>query len=147
METLQDTPPAAPVAAVIGLGSMGMGMANSLKRAGIDVVGFDISTDAVARLVEAGGRGASSPVEAAVGADIVVSVVVNGAQTESVLFGDGGIAEAMKAGSVFISCATMDPAVARRLAAQLEVKGVHYLDAPISGGAARAAKGELTIMA
>jgi len=135
-------------AAVIGLGSMGLGMARSLRRNGIDVAGFDVVAGAVARFVsEDGGRGAATPAEAAEGADMVVSVVVNAAQTEAVLFGADGVAEVMKPGAVFISSATMDPAVARRLAQRVEAKGLHYLDAPISGGAARAASGELTVMA
>lgn len=147
MASVQDTSTPSPVIAVIGLGAMGMGMANSLKRAGLDVIGVDLSADAVARFTATGGRSAATPAEAAKLADIVVSIVVNGAQTEAVLFGNGGIAGEMQQGSVFISSATMDPAVARRLAAALEAKGIHYLDAPISGGAARAASGELTIMA
>ncbi|MBB3609765.1 L-threonate dehydrogenase [Rhizobium sp. BK602] len=134
-------------AAVIGLGSMGLGMARSLKRAGLDVIGYDISAAAVDRFVSEGGRGASSPAEAAQGADIVVSVVVNGAQTRDVLFGAGKVAEVMKRGAVFISSATMDPAVARELAERSTALGLHYLDAPISGGAVKAASGELTIMA
>ncbi|RVU15993.1 L-threonate dehydrogenase [Methylobacterium oryzihabitans] len=134
-------------AAVIGLGSMGYGMAQSLRRAGLGVAGCDVNPDAVARFAAEGGRGAAGPAEAAAGAAIVVSVVVNAAQTEAVLFGDGGIAAAMPEGSVFVSCATMDPAVVRRLAARLEETGRHYLDAPISGGAQRAAEGQLTILA
>ncbi|WP_409999360.1 L-threonate dehydrogenase [Bradyrhizobium sp. SZCCHNR2028] len=133
--------------AVIGLGSMGFGMATSLKRAGFEVTGCDVSADAVARLVADGGKGAASPAEAARGADIVVSVVVNAAQTEAILFGPGGAVETMPKDSVFVSSATMDPDVARRLAKQLEATGRHYLDAPISGGAQRAAQGELTILA
>ena len=78
--------------AVIGLGSMGYGMATSLKRAGFAVTGCDVSADAVARFVADGGKGANSPAEAAAGADIVVSVVVNAAQTEAILFGPGGAA-------------------------------------------------------
>jgi putative dehydrogenase len=140
-------PGAAPRAAVIGLGSMGFGMAQSLRRAGFDVAGTDVNPDAVARFVAEGGRGAASPAEAAADASVVVCVVVNAAQTEAVLFGPGGVAAAMPEGAVFVSSATMDPAVARRLAAGLEATGRHYLDAPISGGAARAAKGELTVMA
>lgn len=133
--------------AIIGLGSMGMGIANALQRADLDVVGFDVSADAMARFVEQGGRGAASAADAAEGADIVVSVVVSGAQTEAMLFGTAGLADVMKAGAVFVSSATMDPAVARGLAARLEARSVHYLDAPISGGAARAAAGALTVMA
>ena len=84
-----------PRAAVIGLGSMGFGMAVSLLRAGFDVAGYDVGEDAVARLVGHGGRGAASAAEAATGAEIVVSVVVNAAQTEAVLFGENGVAAAM----------------------------------------------------
>ena len=95
--------PGRSAAAVIGLGSMGFGMARSLKRAGLDVVGYDVAAAAVERFVAEGGRGARTPKEAAGDADIVVSVVVNAAQTEAVLFGPDGIAEAMKPGAVFVS--------------------------------------------
>jgi 3-hydroxyisobutyrate dehydrogenase len=133
--------------AVIGLGSMGFGMAQSLKRAGFIVTGCDVSEAAVARFVAEGGQGAATPAEAARQADIAVSVVVTAAQTEAILFGPGGVAEILPAGAVFISSATMDPEAARALAARLEATGRHYLDAPISGGAARAAEGALTILA
>lgn len=133
--------------AVIGLGSMGFGMALSLKRAGFQVIGCDVSEAAVARLVAEGGQGAATPAAAARQADIVVSVVVNAAQTEAILFGPGGVAETLPKGGVFISSATMDPDAARKLAARLEATGRHYLDAPISGGATRAAEGALTILA
>lgn len=134
-------------AAVIGLGSMGLGMALSLRRAGFEVAGCDLSAAAVQRLVAAGGTGAKTPAEAAAGADIVVSVVVNAAQTESVLFGEAGCAAAMPEGAVFVSSATMAPEAARGMAERLEATGRHYLDAPISGGAQRAAEGALTILA
>jgi len=134
-------------AAVIGLGSMGSGMAVSLLRAGFEVTGHDLAAAAVDRLVAQGGRAAASPADAAAGANVVVCVVVNAAQTEAVLFGDGGVADAMPPGCVFISCATMDPDVVRKLAARLEATGRHYLDAPISGGAQRAAEGALTVLA
>jgi putative dehydrogenase len=139
--------PTKPRVAVIGLGSMGFGMATSLKRAGLEVTGCDVSAEAVARFVADGGKGAGTPAEAAQGAEIVVSVVVNAAQTEAILFGPNGVAETLPKESVFVSSATMDPDVARRLAKQLEATGRHYLDAPISGGAQRAAQGELTILA
>jgi putative dehydrogenase len=134
-----------PLIAVIGLGSMGFGMATSLRRAGLEVTGCDVSADSVARFVGDGGKGAKTPAEAATNADVVVSVVVNAAQTETILFGANG--ETLPKGAVFVSSATMDPDVARRLAKQLEATGRHYLDAPISGGAQRAAQGELTILA
>jgi L-threonate 2-dehydrogenase len=137
----------APVAAVIGLGTMGFGMAQSLKRAGFCVTGYDVATANVKRFVAEGGREATNPAEAAMGADVIVCVVVNAAQTETVLFGPCGAGETARSGTVFISSATMDPAIARRLGEKFEATGRLYLDAPISGGAARAAKGELTIMA
>ena len=138
---------ATPKMAVIGLGSMGFGMAASLRRAGFEVTGCDVAAESVARFVAEGGKGASTPADAAKAADIVVSVVVNAAQTETILFGEGGVAGTLPEGAVFVSCATMDPDVARRLAKQLEATGRHYLDAPISGGAQRAAEGELTVLA
>ena len=72
-----------------------------------------------------------TPAEAARDADIVVSVVVNAAQTEAILFGKDGAAETLAKDAVFISSATMDPEIARRLAKQLEATGRHYLDAPV----------------
>jgi 3-hydroxyisobutyrate dehydrogenase len=80
-------------------------------------------------------------------ADVLLVVVVNGAQTDTVLFGEKGAAAAMKKGSVIICSATMAPDDARRLAAKAEALGLLYLDAPISGGAAKAAIGQLTVMA
>src|ERR1700743_3881286 len=138
---------AKPRIAVIGLGSMGYGMASALKRAGFEVTGCDVAANTVSRFVSEGGKGARTPAEAAKGADIVVSVVVNASQTETILFGKDGVAETLARDAVFVSSATMDPDVARRLAKQLEASGRHYLDAPISGGAQRAAQGELTILA
>lgn len=132
--------------AVIGLGSMGFGMALSLIRAGFDLVGYDVSKGPVERIVGHGAHGAASAADAVLGADIVVSAVVNASQTEAVLFGENGIAEAMPDGCVFVASSTMDPDAARRLAKRLEASGRLYLDAPISGGAQRAAEGALTIL-
>lgn len=133
--------------AVIGLGSMGLGMAHSAARAGHDVAGFDIAPAALAKLAAFGARSAASAADAVRNADIVVCVVVNAQQTEALLFGDDGMATAMKPGAVFVSSATMDPAAARDLAQRVEAAGLHYLDAPVSGGAVKALGGELTIMA
>src|SRR4051794_12747123 len=121
---------AKPRVAVVGLGSMGFGMATSLRRAGLEVTGCDVSADSVARFVADGGKGASTPAEAAKSADIVVSVVVNAAQTETILFGANGVAETLGKDAVFVSSATMDPDVARRLATQLEATGPAYIDWP-----------------
>jgi putative dehydrogenase len=141
------SPKPAGTVAVIGLGSMGFGMAQSLRRKGLEVMGCDVNAAAVERFVAQGGRGAATPAEAARTADALVSVVVNAAQTEAILFGPNGALETMPSGAVVISSATMDPVAAARLGEMVETTGRHYLDAPISGGAARAAKGELTVMA
>src|SRR5258705_678410 len=109
-----------PRIAVIGLGSMGFGMATSLRRAGFAVTGCDVSADAVQRFVADGGGGAKTPAEAAKAADIVVSVVVNAAQTETILFGTGGGAETLPKDAGFVSSPTMDPHGAKRLAAPFE---------------------------
>jgi putative dehydrogenase len=132
---------------VIGLGSMGFGMASSLLRDGFSVTGYDLNVEAVAQLVNLGGKPAQSPGDAALGANVVLCVVVNAAQTESVLFGPTGAVAAMAPGGVILSCATMSPDAARDFAARAAANGQDYLDAPISGGAVRAAAGELTIMA
>jgi putative dehydrogenase len=78
--------------------------------------------------------------------DVVVSVVVNAQQTEGVLFGAGGAAAAMKPGSVFVMCSTVDPNWSIALEQRLDALGIHYIDAPISGGAAKAASGQMTVM-
>jgi 3-hydroxyisobutyrate dehydrogenase len=118
-----------------------------MVRRGIRVAGYDINPAAVARLAEAGGASALSLAAAAKGADVLLVVVVNAAQTDAVLFGENGAVAAMKHGGVIVSSATMAPDDARKLAAKAEALGLHYLDAPISGGAAKAAIGQLTVMA
>jgi 3-hydroxyisobutyrate dehydrogenase len=124
-----------------------MGMAQAMLRKGLNVSGSDLNPEAMKRFESMGGGGAAPAARAARDATILVSVVVNAAQTEAVLFGEEGAASAMATGGVIISSATMSPDDARRLAGRAEALGLHYLDAPISGGAARAAAGELTVMA
>jgi putative dehydrogenase len=131
---------------IVGLGSMGYGMAQSLLNAGHTVQGFDINPDSVARLVADGGQ-ALSLAKAAELTDILVVVVLNAAQTESVLFGPDGWASKLKPGATIISCATVSPDMAKTNAKRCLDAGLNYLDAPISGGAAKAAQGKLSIMA
>jgi L-threonate 2-dehydrogenase len=131
---------------VVGLGSMGYGMACSALRAGHAVWGHDVAAAAVARFRAEGG-GAEELFAIAPDLDALVVVVLNAAQTEAVLSGPDGLMARMRAGAVVLSCATVPPAFARRMEAEAEALGLHYLDAPISGGAARAAEGRLTVMA
>ena len=119
---------------VIGLGSMGMGMAQSLLRAGHVVHGLDISEARMAAFQAEGGA-AGSVAEAAAASDVLVCVVLNAAQTREVLFGAGGAAAHLRPGAVILSCATIAPAEAREFAEAAAGRGLLYLDAPISGAA------------
>lgn len=127
-----------------GLGSMGLGMALSCLRAGHDVHGYDPTPERLASLIEAGGHalGPESPK-----AHIAVSVVLNADQTRAALFGLEGLATLLVPGGVLISCATVAPAFAREMEAEAHALGLHYLDAPISGGSVKAAAGKLSVMA
>jgi L-threonate 2-dehydrogenase len=131
---------------VIGLGAMGGGMARSLRSAGHAVSVFDVRADAARAFAAEGGAACASPAELARQCEIVISVVVNAAQTEGVLFGEQGCASAMKPGSVFVMCSTVDPSWSAALEQRLAQQGILYLDAPISGGAAKAAAGQITMM-
>ena len=131
---------------VVGLGAMGSGMAGSLRRAGADVHVCDARDGVAAAFAKNGGTACANVAELAMRSDVVVSVVVNAEQTEAVLFGDGGAAAAMGPGSVFVMCSTVDPNVSIDFERRVEARGLLYVDAPISGGAARAASGEMTVM-
>ena len=138
---------------LIGLGAMGSGMAQSLRRAGHTVHVFDVRREVAAAFAAEGGVAHHSLASLGAACDVIVSVVVNAAQTESVLFGDAstpdsspGCAASMKPGSVFVMCSTVDPNWSVALEARLEAMGLRYVDAPISGGAAKAASGQMTMM-
>lgn len=131
--------------AAIGLGAMGYGMAQSVLRAGHDVWGVDVRDDAMDRFLAEGGQPGSVD-DVLDQIDVAMVVVLNADQTEAVLFGENGIVPRMRAGAVVMACATVSPDFARRMEAACATHGIHYLDAPISGGAARAANGDLTIM-
>jgi putative dehydrogenase len=132
--------------AFFGLGSMGYGMAATLVRAGAGVYGFDVAPEPVEKLVREGGRRADVA-EAGARADAAVVVVLNAAQLENVLFGADGIAAHLRPGAVIIACPTIAPDQARDFAGCCAARGLLYLDAPISGGAAKAARGALSVMA
>ena len=132
--------------AVFGLGSMGYGMAQSLLRAGHTVHGFDVVPQQVERFRDDGGAGGELA-DIAVSLDAVVVVVLNAGQTEDVLFGDNGVVPRLKDGAVIMSCATVPPEFAMDTEARCAAAGIHYLDAPISGGSVKAAEGQLSVMA
>ena len=141
------------VVGVVGLGAMGAGMAQSLRRAGFDLHVYDVRPGVAQAFVAEGGVASASLPALGAACDVIVSAVVNAAQTESVLFGDdnpdggtAGCAATLKPGSVFVMCSTVAPSWSIALEARLTGLGLHYLDAPMSGGAAKAASGEMTLM-
>ena len=138
--------PSQPQVGLIGLGAMGGGMAASLRRAGHAPHVHDVRPGVAEAFAREGGTAAASVAALAAACDVVISVVVNAEQTEDVLFGRGGAAAAMRPGSVFVMCSTVDPRWSAALEGRLAERGLLYLDAPISGGAARAAAGQITMM-
>lgn len=135
------------VVGVIGLGSMGFGVAQSLLRAGFAVHACDVRPDVIERFVAQGGIAAATP--AALGSQVerLIILVVNAAQTDAVLFGEHGAAATLPKAAIVISSATVAPDYAVRLAARLEAMGLENIDAPVSGGAVKAAAGQMTVMA
>ncbi len=131
---------------LIGLGAMGLGMASSLRRAGYALRVHDIRSAVADAFAQGGGQACATPAEVAQASDVLVSVVVNAVQTEEVLFGAGACAAALRPGSVFVMCSTVDPNWSAALETRLAALGILYLDAPISGGAAKAASAQMTMM-
>lgn len=132
---------------VIGLGSMGMGVARTLISKGFQVHATDVRAGARNAIAKAGGHAHRNPAELAAESDIVILLVVNAKQTNDVLFGKNGAVTVLKPGSVVIASATVPPEFAAELGTRLAAEGILMIDAPVSGGAARAATGELSIMA
>ncbi|MEX5256582.1 NAD(P)-dependent oxidoreductase [Kocuria arenosa] len=129
----------------LGLGAMGAPMALTLARAGFPVRGFDVSPRAE-EVVGDALELLADPREAAAGADVVVVMVATGAQLQDVLFGERGIAGALGADTVLLVMATVGPQAVESCAQGLEGRGVRIVDAPVSGGTARAATGDLLVM-
>ena len=117
---------------VIGLGAMGSGMARSLRRHGHAVRVFDVRAEAAQAFAAEGGVACATLTDLAQQCQVIVSVVVNAAQTEAVLFGEGGCAAAMAPGSVWVMCSTVDPNWSMALEARLAA-----LAAPPEIGASR----------
>jgi L-threonate 2-dehydrogenase len=130
----------------IGLGSMGLPMAKNLVARGFAVRGFDIRPAAIDSLVEAGGTRATTPADAADGANVLVLMVVNAAQAEAVLF-EGGALSALLSGGTVVLMATCPPSAVERIAAHTVEAGRSFIDAPVSGGVVGARAATLTIMA
>jgi 3-hydroxyisobutyrate dehydrogenase-like beta-hydroxyacid dehydrogenase len=136
-----------PRVGIVGVGAMGMGIAKALLAKGFPVVVRDIAPDREAEAVAAGARRGATPAEVASQVDVLITVVVDASQTRDVLLGsDGAIAKATPSVAVMM-CSTIAPGDAEDIAARLVGRGVAMLDAPISGGPARAHAGTLSMMA
>ena len=131
---------------VIGLGTMGAPMARRLLKGGHAVAVFARRPEAMAPLIDLGARGAASPAEVAALSDVTITMVMDTRAVEEVILGTRGVIEGAKAGSAVIDHSTIDPDGARRVSAALNARGIEMLDAPVSGGAAVAEAGALSIM-
>jgi 3-hydroxyisobutyrate dehydrogenase len=129
----------------IGLGLMGQGMASSLARAGVDLLVYDTNAEAVQRLVAIGAKAASSVSDLASKARVIFTSLPGPVQVEEVVLGRGGIVENLSAGTVLFDLSTSSLSLARRIEETFKKKDAHMLDAPVSGGPAGAASGELAL--
>ena len=130
----------------IGLGNMGLPMAQNLIKAGHQVEGFDVYGAAVEKLRAAGGAGVESAKMAVARADAVITMLPSGNEVREVYLGAGGALESANAGTLLIDSSTIDVDTARLVAAAAEGKGLSMVDAPVSGGVGGAQAATLTFM-
>ena len=130
----------------IGLGIMGSGMSRNLLKAGFPLVVWNRTASKMTPLVEAGAQPAVSPADLASRAGVVITCVSNTADVEEVILGENGVVHGARPGTLVIDMSTISPSAAQEMAARLAQKGIHMLDAPISGGSEGAANGTLSIM-
>lgn len=133
---------------IVGLGSMGMGAAQSCINAGLTTYGVDLNPQARAALEQAGAKQVAASADAfAAELDAVMLLVVNAAQVKQILFGERGLAGQLKPGTPVMVSSTISAADAADIAERLAAQGLSMLDAPVSGGAVKADAGEMTVMA
>jgi len=133
--------------AVIGLGTMGLGAALNLVKAGHEVHGCELRESVRAELVAAGGLAVARACDLLDGIEAAVVFVVNAAQAEAVLFGQEGCIARLAEDGVVLCCTTVAPEAAKTLGARVESSGRRFLDSPVSGGAVAARGGTMTVMA
>ncbi|WP_345796534.1 3-hydroxyisobutyrate dehydrogenase [Castellaniella sp. MT123] len=132
--------------AFIGLGHMGTPMSKNLLKAGYDVIGFDLAQDALASLVQSGGRAASSIADAVRGADAVITMVPTGTHVRQVYEGDAGILAHARRDALLIDSSTIDVETSRVVHALAAGQGFAMVDAPVSGAVPAAEAGKLVFM-
>lgn len=134
--------------AVVGLGAMGMGAALSCINAKLDTYGIDLNPTLLEKLKQAGAKEVATNADGfADKLDAVLLLVVNANQVKSILFGENGLAKKLKAGTAVMVSSTISAQDAQEISQKLTELGLIMLDAPVSGGAAKAAQGEMTVMA
>jgi 3-hydroxyisobutyrate dehydrogenase-like beta-hydroxyacid dehydrogenase len=132
----------------VGLGIMGSRMAANLRRAGYELTVFNRTRDkAEAFAGEHGGTIADTPADVGAASDVVITMVVDGAQVETVLLGEDGVATRAGEGTLCVDMSTIAPADTRRIGAALAERGIGFVDAPVTGSSPKAEDGTLTIMA
>jgi 3-hydroxyisobutyrate dehydrogenase len=132
--------------AFIGLGNMGGPMAINLVKADHQVSVFDLSQPAIDSVVAVGGHQAATPAEAVQGADFVVSMLPAGKHVDSVYLGEDGLINHLSTNTLVIDSSTIDTATVHKVAKALGEKGIHFIDAPVSGGVGGATAGILTFI-
>ena len=130
----------------IGLGIMGMPMARNLIKAGFEVIVYNRTTSKCEQVLSKGAKKADSCKEVASGSSVIITIVSDTPDVESVILGENGVIEGIKPDSVVIDMSTISPQVTQKLAAHLGEKGAYMLDAPVSGGEQGAINGTLSIM-
>lgn len=137
-----------PRIAFAGIGLMGLPMTRRLLAAGFPLTVWNRTPDKCTPLLELGARRAETPAELCAEADILMLCLADTAVVREVVFGPGGVVEGARAGQVLVDFSSLEPAATREMAAELERRtGVHWIDAPVSGGTPGAEAGTLAIMA
>jgi 2-hydroxy-3-oxopropionate reductase len=135
-----------PAIGFIGLGIMGKPMARNLLKAGYRVTAFNRSRGPVDELISDGASTAPTPRDVAAESDVVITMLPDSPDVESVVLGENGVAAGVRNGALWIDMSTIAPATTKRVAAELAAKGVTSLDAPVSGGEKGAIDAALSIM-
>ena len=135
-----------PTVGFVGTGIMGKPMAENVMRAGFSVVAHNRSRESVEELTAQGATAATSPAEVANNAEVIITVLPDTAAVESVLYGDNGLIDELESGQVYIDMSTIAPGPTESFAEDIDNKGAHMLDAPISGGEGGAIDATLSIM-
>jgi 2-hydroxy-3-oxopropionate reductase len=130
----------------IGLGIMGRHMAKNLLKAGYSLIVFDLNKDLVKEVVGLGAEEGLSSKDVAARSEIIITMLPNSPHVKQAVFGESGILEGVKEGTIIVDMSSIDPMVSKEISEKLKGHGIHFLDAPVSGGEPKAVDGTLSIM-